>query len=69
MSRGAIELLRGRGHDAVLQRLLPMVHDLQGLSVEELAVEVRAYVDSLRTGALSRRRRIGRSPGSARPAS
>ena len=44
---GAIELLRERGHDAVLRRLLPIVHDLQGLSVEELAVEVRAYVDSL----------------------
>jgi hypothetical protein len=51
MSRDAIELLRGRGHDAVLQRLLPMVHDLEGLSVEELAVEVRAYVESLHRSA------------------
>jgi DNA primase len=45
---GVMELLRGRGHDAVLQRLLPGVDDLQGFSVEELAVEVRACVDSLR---------------------
>ena len=45
---GVMELLRGRGHDAVLQRLLPAVYDLQGLSVEELAVEVRACIDSLR---------------------
>ena len=51
MSRDAIELLRERGHDAVLQRLLPMVHDLEGLSVEELAVEVRAHVDSLHRSA------------------
>jgi DNA primase len=48
---GAIELLRARGHDAVLQRLLPVAHDLQGLSPEELAVEVRAYVASLQAGA------------------
>jgi hypothetical protein len=48
---GAIELLRARGHDGVLQRLLPVVHDLQGLSPEELAVEVRAYVASLHAGA------------------
>ena len=51
MSRDAIELLRGRGHDGVLQRLLPMVHDLEGLSVEELAVEVRAYVETLHRSA------------------
>jgi hypothetical protein len=48
---GAIELLRARGHDAVLQRLLPVAHDLQALSPEELAVEVRAYVVSLQAGA------------------
>ena len=51
MSRDAIELLRGRGHDGVLQQLLPMVHDLEGLSVEELAVEVRAYVEALHRSA------------------
>jgi DNA primase len=45
---GVMELLRGRGHDAVLQRLLPGVDDLQGFSVEELAVEVRASIDGLR---------------------
>ncbi len=45
---GVMELLRGRGHDGVVQRLLPVVHDLQGLSVEELGVEVRACIDGLR---------------------
>jgi DNA primase len=48
---GAIELLRAQGHEAILQRLLPVVHDLQRLSIEELGVEVRAYVDSLEASA------------------
>lgn len=49
---GVIELLRGRGHDAVVQRLLRGVDVLQGFSAEELGVEVRACIDNLRQQAL-----------------
>jgi len=43
----AFELLRARGHEGTLQRLLPAVHDLEGLSPEELAVEIRSVLDGL----------------------
>jgi DNA primase len=43
----AFELLRARGHDATLQRLLPAVHDLEGLSAEELTVEVAGAIEGL----------------------
>ena len=41
-----VESAGARGHDAVLQRLLPAVYDLQGLSGWELTVGVRACLDS-----------------------
>ncbi len=47
----ALELLRARGHDATLQRLLPAVHDLEGLSAEELTVEVAGAIEGLATKA------------------
>jgi hypothetical protein len=44
---GVIEALRLRGHEAVVQRLLPAVQDLQGFSREELKVEVRQFVQDI----------------------
>jgi DNA primase len=44
---GVIELLRGRGHGATVQRLMPVVHDLQRFNVEELLVEIRGSVETL----------------------
>jgi len=44
---GAIELLRARGHGATVHQLMPVVRDLQRLSVEELLVEVQGAVDAL----------------------
>ena len=44
---GAIELLRERGHDATVQRILSDVQDLQRLSTDELRVEVQGGIRSL----------------------
>jgi len=44
---GAIELLRGRGHGATVQKLMPVVHDLQRMSAEELLVEVEGAIEAL----------------------
>jgi DNA primase len=44
---GAIELLRGRGHEATLQRIMGSVQDLQRFKVEELREEVVAGVQAL----------------------
>ena len=45
---GAIELLRGRGHGATVQRLMPVVHDLQRMTAAELLVEIQGAVEALR---------------------
>jgi hypothetical protein len=60
-----MELLRGRGHDAVVQRLLQGVDDLQRFSAEELAVEVRACIDNLRQRALQAE--VDRAAGAGSP--
>jgi hypothetical protein len=44
---GAIELLRGRGHEATVQRIMSDVEDLQRLSTDELRVEVQGSIRSL----------------------
>ena len=44
---GAIELLRGRGHEATLTKVMRDVEDLQRLSTEELRVEVRGGIQNL----------------------
>jgi DNA primase len=44
---GAIELLRIRGHGVTVQRLMPVVHELQRFSAEELLDEVRGSVRTL----------------------
>jgi DNA primase len=44
---GALELLRGRGHGATVQKLMPVLQDLQRMTVEELLVEVQGAVDAL----------------------
>jgi len=44
---GAIELLRGRGHGATVQRLMPVVHDLQRMTAAELLVEIQGAVEAL----------------------
>ncbi len=44
---GAIELLRGRGHEATLTKVMKDVEDLQRLSTEELRVEVRGGIQNL----------------------
>jgi DNA primase len=44
---GAIELLRGRGHGATVQKLMPAVQDLQRMTADELLVEVRGVVEAL----------------------
>jgi DNA primase len=44
---GVIELLRGRGHEATLQKVMKDVQDLQRLSTEELRIEVRGSVQNL----------------------
>src|SRR5262249_52467255 len=44
---GAIELLRARGHGVTLQRLMPVVHELQRFSAEELLDEVQGSVRTL----------------------
>jgi DNA primase len=44
---GVIELLRGRGHEATLQKVMKNVEDLQRLSTEELRVEVRGSIQNL----------------------
>jgi DNA primase len=44
---GVIELLRVRGHSATVQRLMPVVHDLQHFNAEELLIEVRGSVETL----------------------
>jgi len=44
---GAIELLRGRGHEATLQKMMKDVEDLQRLSTEELRIEVRGSIQNL----------------------
>ena len=48
---GAIELLRGRGHEATLTKVMKDVEDLQRLSTEELRVEVRGGIQNLLTEA------------------
>ena len=48
---GAIELLRGRGHEATLAKVMKDVEDLQRLSTEELRVEVRGGIQNLLTEA------------------
>jgi len=53
---GAIELLRGRGHDVTVQRLMPVVHELQRFSAEELLEEVRGLIRGLMTEAEEARR-------------
>ena len=44
---GAIELLRARGHGVIVQRLMPVVHELQRFSAEELLHEVQGSVRTL----------------------
>jgi len=44
---GAIELLRGRGHEATLQKIMKDVADLQRLSTEELRIEVQGGIQNL----------------------
>jgi len=44
---GAIELLRGRGHEASLQKIMKDVADLQRLSTAELRVEVQGGIQNL----------------------
>jgi DNA primase len=44
---GVIELLRSRGHESTVQRLMPSIQDLQRFSAEELLVEVRGAVEGL----------------------
>jgi DNA primase len=44
---GAIELLRSRGHGTTVHELMPVVRELQRLSVEELLVEVQAAVEAV----------------------
>ena len=44
---GVIELLRGRGHEATLQKIMRDVEDLQRLSTEELRIEVRGSIQNL----------------------
>jgi DNA primase len=53
---GMIELLRIRGHAATVQRLMPVVHELQRFNAEELLVEVRGSVETLLGGAQEARR-------------
>jgi len=47
----ALELLRAAGHEATVQKLLPAVQDLQGLTLEELRLEVRGLAQGLATRA------------------
>jgi DNA primase len=42
-----LEVLRMRGHEGTVQRLLPAVHDLQGFGRDALAVEVRQCVEDM----------------------
>jgi DNA primase len=44
---GVIELLRGRGHETTLQKIMKNVEDLQRLSTEELRIEVRGGIQNL----------------------
>ncbi|HTS53277.1 MAG TPA: DNA primase [Burkholderiales bacterium] len=44
---GMIELLRARGHGATVQRLMPVVLELQRFNAEELLIEVRGSVETL----------------------
>jgi len=44
---GAIELLRGRGHEASLQKIMKDVADLQRLSTAELRIEVQGGIQNL----------------------
>ena len=53
---GAIELLRGRGHGVTVQSLMPVLHELQRFSAEELLVEVRGSVRTLLSDADEARR-------------
>jgi len=48
---GAIELMRARGHGAAVHALMPVVHDLQRLSAEELLIEVQGALEALRAQA------------------
>ncbi len=52
---GAIELLRGRGHGTTVQKLMPVVHDLQRMTAEELLVEVQGTVEALQVQAAKSR--------------
>jgi DNA primase len=52
----AIELLRGRGHEATLQKIMKDVEDLQRLSTEELRGEVQDGIRKLLAGAIEARR-------------
>jgi hypothetical protein len=66
-SAGAlIEVLRLRGHEATLQRLLPEVQLLQNFGREALAVEVRQHVQKLHDQARTEQAKeavAGLSPG------
>jgi DNA primase len=42
-----LEVLRMRGHEGTVQRLLPAVQDLQGFGRDALAVEVRQCVEDM----------------------
>jgi DNA primase len=53
---GAIELLRGRGHEATLQKVTKDVEDLQRLNTEELRGEVQEGIRKLLAGAMDARR-------------
>jgi DNA primase len=53
---GAIELLRGRGHETTLQKIMKDVQDLQRLSTEELRGEVQDGIRKLLAGAIEARR-------------
>src|SRR5262249_16440471 len=44
---GVIELLRGRGHEGTLQKIMGGGEDLQRLSTEELRIEVRGSIQNL----------------------
>jgi DNA primase len=53
---GVIELLRSRGHEGTVQRLMPTVHDLQRFSPAELLVEVQEAIEGLKEEANEARR-------------
>lgn len=44
---GVLELLRARGHEATVQRLMPTVQDLRHFTGEELRVEVLGVIQNL----------------------